>query len=91
MGGGGGRRGGKVITVFSSYQIYQHNLFHLLQIVKNNYVQFYYSTLSVALQLRDWMNSCMWGRFIQSRNSKVKGSVDEENRYVIHLLCIINI
>ena len=51
----------------SPYQIYQHNLFYLLIIIKNNY-----STLSVALQLRDWMNHCVWGRFIQSQNSLVK-------------------
>ena len=56
----------------SPYQICQHNLFYLLIIIKIDCVQFSYCTLSVALQLRDWMNRCMWMRFIQSRNSKVK-------------------
>jgi hypothetical protein len=56
----------------SPYQIYQRNLFYLLLIVKNNCVQFSYRTLSLALQLRDWMNRCVGGRFIQSWNSKVK-------------------
>ena len=56
----------------SPYQINQYNLFYLLIIVKKNCVQFSYRTLSVALQFRDWMYCCVWGRFIQSRNSKVK-------------------
>ena len=69
MGGGGGGGEGKEKLIFfgrylisnghflrSPYQIYQRNLFYLLIIVKNNCVQFSYCTISVALQLRDWMN-----------------------------------
>ena len=72
----------------SPYQIYQRNLFYLLIIIKNNCVRFFYCTLSVALQLRDWMKCCVWGTFIQSRNSKVKESsiVDKSlrNSFIIH-------
>ena len=104
MGGGGGGGDGKEKLDFfgrylisnghflrSPYQIYQRHLFYLSIIMKNNCVQFFYCTLSVALQLRDWMKSCVWGTFIQSRNSKVKECSIVVNRYVIHLLYIINI
>ena len=50
-----------------------------------------FSAIDVSVPLHDWLNRCVWGRFIQSQNSKVKEIVDEEYRYVIHLLCIINI
>ena len=75
----------------SPYQINQYNLFYLLIIVKNNCIKYFHCTLSVALQLRDWMNRCVWGRFIQSQNSKVKEIVESENHFVIYLLCINNI
>ena len=56
----------------SPFQIYQHNLCYLLIIIENNCVKFSYCTLSVALQLCDWMNHCVWGRFLQSWISKVQ-------------------
>ena len=68
------------------YQIYQRNLFYLLIIVKNNCKNF--PTVHFVLQLHDWMNRCVWRRFIQSQNSK---EIIEEENYVIHLLHIINI
>ena len=74
----------------SPYQIYQHNLFYLLIIVINNCEQFSYCTLYVGLQLRDWLNRCVWGRFNESQNSKVTEIIEYGNRYVIYLLRIIN-
>ena len=99
--GGGGVEGKEKLNFFvgryllsnwhflrSPYQIYQRNSFYLLIIIKNNCVRFFYCTLSVALQLHDWMKCCEWGIFIQSRNSKVKESdiVDKSlrNSFIIH-------
>ena len=100
MDGSGGGEGKEKLDFFSRYlisnghflrspyKIYQCNLFYLLTIVKNNCVQFSYSTLSVALQLRDWMNRCVWGRFIQSQNNKVKEIVrvgkSLHNSFIMH-------
>jgi hypothetical protein len=72
------------VTCTQSYyliSIYQRKVFHLSIIKKNNCVQFSYCTISVALQLHDWMNSVL-GRFIQSRNSKVKESL--HNLSIMH-------
>ena len=89
VGGGGGGRGGKEKLNFfvrylksnwhflqSPYQIYQCYLFYLLIIVKINCIKFFYCTLSVALQLHDWMNRCVWVRFIQSEKSRVKEIIE---------------
>ena len=47
--------------------------------------------MTFAIQVRDWLIHVVWVRFNQSRTRIIKEIRNSENRYVIHLLRIINI